>query len=111
MAQVNKGRTWFIDFDGVIVEHHGTKLLPGVKEFFKNIPDDDTIIITTGRSLQEVEPKICKRFRELFKRDLGLLVGLPCGERILINDIKPPMKTARAVNVERNKGLEGIEID
>ena len=46
--------TWFIDLDGTIIDHNshlrdGDQLLPGVKEFWSNIPPDDYIVIVTGR--------------------------------------------------------------
>ena len=50
----NLSHTWFIDLDGTILEHNGyliknkDKLLKGVKLFFKKIPKNDKIIITTS---------------------------------------------------------------
>ena len=35
-----------------------------------------------------------------------MLTGMPTGERILINDIKPSgLRTALAINVKRDEGL------
>ena len=47
--------TGFIDLDGSILKHNGyiidkkDTLLKGVKNFFKQIPKNDKIIITTSR--------------------------------------------------------------
>ena len=42
--------TWIFDVDGTICVHNGYKnggdqILPGVKEFFSNIPGEDMIIL------------------------------------------------------------------
>jgi len=52
---VNQPKTWFIDLDGTLVVHNGYKegndiLLDGVKDFFKNLPKEDFVIITTARN-------------------------------------------------------------
>ena len=48
------GHTWFLDFDGTVVEHNGyktgeDKFLPGAKEFLQSIPKNDYVLITTAR--------------------------------------------------------------
>lgn len=105
------GHTWLIDLDGTIVEHNGylsgeDRLLNGVKEFWNKIPSDDYVIITTGRN--EKYREITLNFLKKHKLRVDLAIfGLPVGERIVINDIKPGgLKTAIAWNVERNKGLK-----
>lgn len=105
----NLNHTWFIDLDGTILKHNGyldgnEELLPGVKELWNSIPSEDYIIITTGRD---------EKFRQASLKvldDHGIrynlaIFGLPLGERIIINDTKPELKTAIAWNVERNKGF------
>jgi len=106
----NLGHTWFIDLDGTIFKHNGyltgnDELLPGVKEFWNNIPTNDYIIITSGRS---------EEYRDLSLEFLKInnlrfnhaIFGLPLGERIVVNDSKPNgLQTAIAWNVERNKGF------
>ena len=50
------GHTWILDIDGTIVKHNGYKidgndtLLPGVKEFLNQIPQDDMVIFLTSRT-------------------------------------------------------------
>jgi hypothetical protein len=102
--------TWFIDLDGTILEHNGyllgeDKLLPGVKEFWANIPADDYVVITTGREKKYQDKTLDFLTKNNLRYDAALF-GLPLGERIIINDTKPEgLKTALAWNVKRNKGL------
>nr|WP_312058887.1 hypothetical protein [Fervidobacterium pennivorans] len=112
-------KTWIIDVDGVIFEHNKylsmkedeiEEPLPGVVDFFKKIKRDDFVILLTARE---------EKYRERTVRSLNaanirfdaLIMGLPKGERVLINDKKPKgLLTARAVNLERNAGLKDIVI-
>jgi hypothetical protein len=102
--------TWFIDLDGTILEHNGyllgeDKLLPGVKEFWANIPLDDYIVITTGREKKYQDMTLDFLTKNNLRHDAALF-GLPLGERIVVNDTKPEgLQTALAWNVKRNKGL------
>jgi len=107
----NLAHTWFIDLDGTILIHNGyingdDRLLPGVKELWDSIPADDFIIITTGREEQYRDSSL-KILTDNNLRYDHAIFGLPLGERIVINDLKPGrLKTAVAWNVERNKGFE-----
>ncbi len=105
-------KTWIIDLDGTIFRHNAylesskrEVPLPGVKDFFSKIPPEDFIIIVTSRD------SIYKESTEKSLTENGLrynilLMGLPVGERILINDKKESgMKTAYAINIKRNVGL------
>lgn len=109
--------TWFIDIDGVIFLHNGyldkkagelESPLPGVSEFFNNLDSNDKIILCTARK---------ESFRKITEDSLVaagihydiLIMGLTTGKRILINDKKDEgMKTAFAINVTRNKGLQTL---
>jgi len=109
----NLPKTWIIDLDGTIFLHNGYLrgkdiLLPGVKDFFDKIDSVDKVILVTSRN---------ESFREITERSLSehgirydmLIMNLPAGERILINDIKPTgLKTAYAINLTRDKGLRSI---
>ena len=108
----NLSHTWFIDLDGTILEHNGyliknkDKLLKGVKLFFRKIPKNDKIIITTSRNRKY--SKITINFLKKNKINFDeIIFNLPYGERILINDIKPKKKlrTAKSINIKRNSGL------
>ena len=105
--------TWIFDVDGTICVHNGYKnggdqILPGVKEFFSNIPGDDMIILLTSRKPQE------KANLEKFLQSNGLkynhiIFDAPMGERILINDDKPSgLKCAYAINKTRDDSLDVI---
>lgn len=103
-------KTWLFDLDGTLVKHNGYKyggdqLLPGVKEFFEQIPQNDAIIILTARSSEF--RTITENF--LFKNNIrfdNIIFDLPVGERILYNDQKPSgLKTAYAYNLKRDLGL------
>ena len=108
----NIAHTWFIDLDGTILKHNGylidkkDTLLIGVKNFFKQIPKKDIIIITTSRKISYL--KKTKLFLKKHNiRYNQIIYNLPYGERILINDIKPKkkLKTAISINLKRDGGL------
>ena len=113
----NLSHTWFIDLDGSIVKHNGyiidkeDSLLDGVSVFFRNIPTNDIIIITTSR-----KKKFKKKTIEFLKKNKirfnEIMFDLPYGERILINDIKPNQKlnTSISINLKRNYGLLKYQI-
>lgn len=106
----NLNHTWIIDIDGTIFEHNGylngeDQILPGVQDLWLSIPLSDVIILLTARS---------EKYRTFTEQSLSyhnlrynfLITGVPTGERILINDIKPEgLKTAISWNIERNKGF------
>jgi hypothetical protein len=103
-------RTWILDLDGTLLQHRGyqndgDRVLPGVAEFYRNIPKTDHIVILTARSSSDKKKTI------EFLNDQGLwydyiLFDMPVGERVLLNDRKPSgMQTAFAVNLDRDRGL------
>ena len=107
--------TWFLDFDGTLVEHNAyktgdDKFLPGAKEFLLSIPKDDYVLITTARE------KESKERTEQFLKENGIryneiLFEMPMGERILINDDKPSgLRCAYAITPKRNEGLANLEV-
>ena len=126
-------RTWFIDIDGTILRHRnnqdieisshlrddGEELLPGVLDFFKQIADQH-IILTTARLSRHAEHTE-KALDRLGVPWYKIIYNLGSGERVLINDIKPldsednlsnrRMKTAFAINVDRNKGVRHLVND
>ena len=118
-------KTIFIDLDGCVFKHSGGKtvisdiidkiyeqeLLPGAIEKFNEwYAAGHNIVITTGRpeSMREQTENQLK-YRGLFFDQL--IMGLKYFPRVVINDIKPDgTLTAIAHNLERNKGLEGLDI-
>lgn len=114
-------KTIFCDIDGCIFMHHGgiveilsnaSELLPGVKEKFKQWGDKGyTVILVTGR------PESSRVFTEQQIHDAGLyyhhlIMNLPRGQRVIINDIKPDqtIKIAECINIERNEGMKNVNI-
>lgn len=114
-------KTLFIDIDGCLIKHKGNlskqileepELLSGVIEKL-NLWESEghKIILTTGRK------ESMRNITELQLQKVGifydqLIMGLNRGERIIINDNKPDtnMKTASAIEIIRNTGLEKITI-
>ena len=114
-------KTIFIDIDGTLIYHNGDIskqiknegiVLAGVLEkFIEWNRKGYCVVLTTGR-------KEC--MRELTKNQLleagifydQLVMGLPRGPRVLINDDKPGEETitATSIMVERNKGIEDIYV-
>ncbi|MCI9546468.1 MAG: hypothetical protein HFH60_07275 [Lachnospiraceae bacterium] len=102
-------KTWVFDLDGTILRHNGYKidgedtLLPGVKEYFAEIPLDDKIVIFTSR--KEEYKKLTLEFLERHSiRYDEILFNMPMGERILVNDRKPSgLDMAVAMNIDRDK--------
>lgn len=113
-------KTIFCDIDGTIFKHKCTLskmvtekpvILPGVLDkFYEWRENDYYIVITTAR------PEGCKRITEKQLHEVGLfwdklIMGLPVGPRVVINDKKPNgMITSYAVCVDRNAGLEDVEV-
>lgn len=119
-------RTYFIDVDGTIVKHISNDeidkmmvqqelfhfnelfeetLLPGVHELWNQFNDDDKIIITTAR--REAHRKLTEKiFKDNKLRFDLMLMDLPSGPRVLINDTPNTLyKKAIAINVKRDDGF------
>lgn len=111
----------FLDLDGTCFSHtgdlydimtsKGVYLLDGVVDFFKKCREDGVyMVITTAR------PESLRAFTtaQMTKHGLWfdqLVMGLPTGQRVVINDNKPSGEgTARGICVERNLGLKKIDI-
>lgn len=114
-------KTIFCDIDGTILEHTGDivrnymengNVLENVRETFKVWDKQNySIVLTTGRK---------ESTREYTERQLAacgivydkLIMGIPNGDRILINDKKANSgrNTAYAINVVRNSGFANIDL-
>jgi hypothetical protein len=105
-----KHRTWFIDLDGTIFKHNKylenpkliEKPLPNALEFMQKIPNEDAIIFTTGRA-KCIRRHVVDSLKKAGIRFDHIIMGLPSGTRILINDEKPGGKrSAIAIIVARD---------
>lgn len=109
-------KTWCLDIDGVIFRHNShlqgeDELLPGVSRFFLSLPPEDVVILLSARA-EEYRHVTEKSLTRHGLRYDHLLLGLPTGERILMNDVKPSgLLTAHALNVNRDEGLTHIHIN
>lgn len=115
-----KRKTIFCDIDGTLFYHrdslsdmisHKPHLLNGVLEKFQEWREKDYFIILTtarpeGTRIQtELQLKSVNIFYD------KLIMGLPVGPRVVINDMKPNgMITAEAINLKRNSGLSEVDI-
>ena len=121
MHDKNYKLTILLDIDGTLLKHWGSleelmsntaEILPGVKKKFQEWSlKDYNIILTTGRreSMREFTEKQLEDNNIFYDQ---LIMGFGRGPRVIINDTKPDsnIKTAIGITVERNKGLEGLEI-
>lgn len=109
LSSLNK--TWILDIDGTLVKHNGylidgyDTLLGGVKEFFENLSIDDKVVLLTARK-EKYLPALREFLKENNIRYNYLLIDMPMGERILVNDRKPSgLDMAFAINKDRDKSL------
>jgi hypothetical protein len=116
------GKTYFIDLDGTIVPYktnvqlendvkninvndYSEQLLPGVRELWGSFDDGDVIILTTARKANH-RGHTLKMLQEHSLRFNQLIMDLPNGPRVLINDTPSVLEQkAIAINVYRNAGF------
>jgi len=117
----NFPKTIFCDIDGVILQHDAylgesecddvsSLLLPCVYKKFKEwIKNGNMIILTTGRKESLRKQTIRQLEEEGIVYDM-LIMGLPRGQRVVINDFKPnsDAATAIAINLPRNEGMKNV---
>lgn len=101
-------KTWIFDLDGTLLKHNGYKtdgkdtLLPGVREYFSRIPDEDKVVVLTSRT-EEHRERTLRFLEENRIRYDEVLFGMPMGERIVVNDRKPSgLDMAVAINMDRD---------
>ena len=116
-----KPKTVFCDIDGTLLSHTGDIIanmqscsaLSNVTETIKEWDRlNYTIILTTGRK----ESTRSETEKQLLAGGIvydQLIMGLPNGPRVLINDKKPDgiENTAYAVNLVRNEGLTNVDLN
>ncbi len=108
-------KTWLIDIDGVVLKHNGYKngkdeLLPGAKEFWEQISEEDFVVLLTARKEEMRESTLALLVNNELRYDVAIF-GIPTGERICINDKKPlGLLTSYAVNLLRDEGLGCLKV-
>lgn len=113
-------KTIFCDIDGTIsVQSNDNEtnlirpliLLPGVKEKFWEWENKGyTIIITTARR-ESTRSRTIQQLQDAGLMWDQLIMGLPPGERIVINDrAYSGLERAIAIPLEKNTGMEDINI-
>lgn len=119
---MNNPKTVFCDIDGTILEHTGDiitnfkkddSILKGVQENIKQWDKlNYRIILVTGRkeSLRDITEKQLHKNGIIYDQ---LIMGLPNGPRVLINDkkVNGVGNTAYAINLVRNKGLGSLDLN
>lgn len=119
-------KTIFVDLDGTVFAHKGdpdlyytdfdkalaVSVLPGVYEKWKSwVNNKYIIVITTGRSeeLREITEAQLEHSELVYDY---LIMGLPRGPRIVVNDSKPDtdIETAVGITTPRNEGLINVNI-
>jgi mannose-6-phosphate isomerase-like protein (cupin superfamily) len=114
-------KTIFCDIDGTLVEHTGDiiknystplNVLPHVLENIKQWDKlNYRIILTTGRQ-ESVRKATEEALWEAGIVYSQLIMGIPNGDRVLINDRKTRgnRNTAYAINLVRNQGMSNVDI-
>jgi len=113
-------KTILIDIDGTLLRHQGdltaqmTDVIPALPGAVAKLNEWNRkgycIVLVTGRkeSMREITRIQLQKAGLFFDQ---LIMGLPRGQRVLINDNKPDMdETAVAVTVQRNIGIEDISV-
>lgn len=118
---MSQPKSIFCDIDGTLVEHKGdiiknyqdnpvglTNVIQSIKQWDKL---NYRIILTTGRK------ESTRYHTEQQLHSMGivydqLIMGLPNGDRVLINDKKTNgiRNTAYAINLVRNEGMEHVDL-
>ena len=114
-------KTIFCDIDGTLLKHTGDvvtnynscEVLDGVLKTIKEWENNNyKIILTTGRK-ESIRTETEKQLKSSGIVYDHLIMGLPNGYRVLINDKKPNSykNTAYAINLPRNKGMSYIDLN
>ncbi len=118
----HKPKTIFCDIDGTLVEHTGdiVQNSRGIMNVLENVGEtlrqwdrsNHRIILTTGRK-ESTRAQTEKQLYDAGIMYTDLIMGLPNGDRILINDKKKdsPRNTAYAINLVRNDGFKNLDLD
>lgn len=124
---LQRPRTIFIDIDGTILKQdtkwetnrifseRECEALPGAAKMLDDwFTAGHHIVLVTARpdTARHRTITVSQLFRCGIVKYHRLIMGLPTGQRILINDRKPQegIDTAVAINLDRDIGLAGVEL-
>ena len=118
---LRKQCTIFCDIDGTLVKHEPhshcdfskTEVLPGYRKINDWKNNGHKVILTTARNEKYREELICLLNKLEIKYD-QLIMSLPSGPRIVINDRKPSKlftKQSNCVDIKRDSGIHNINIE
>lgn len=121
MQYKNRTSSLIIDIDGTLLKHSGT-----LSEALQKQPEEISgsvatinkweekgyhIVLLTGRK-ESMRQRTVEQLEQVGIIYDQLVMGVGGGTRTLINDMKPGgIKTAFAVNITRNQGIEHIDLD
>lgn len=113
-------KTIFLDIDGTLVIHKKNlcrmiteplEVIYGVHEKFLEWRAKDYYIILTTARPEGVRSSLERQLNEAGIFYDKLVMGLPVGPRVLVNDKKPDGTiTAYAYSIERDSGIAGVEV-
>ena len=120
MDSVIYRKTIFIDIDGTILKHHENlnkmvtdtpEIIPGVVDKFLEWRKKDYYIVITTARVEGLRTITTKQLNDVGLFYDQMVMGLPSGPRVLINDMKPDgANTAEAFCIERNSGIGNINV-
>ena len=113
-------KTVFIDIDGTIFKHYGNlnmmvsqepELIRGTVEKFLEWRKKEYYIVLTTARLEGMRQITQKQLTDAGLFYDQMIMGLPPGARVLINDEKPDgTKTATSFCIKRDSGIRDINI-
>lgn len=116
----NLRKTVFCDIDGTLFYHRDSlaemirgkaDVLPGVEFKLQEWREKDYYIVLTTARPEGTRMATVRQLSDAGIYFDQLVMGLPVGPRVVINDRKPDgTDTAQGVCIERNKGLLHVQI-
>jgi hypothetical protein len=114
--------TVFCDIDGTLVEHkdhsdcnpNAAILLPGTVEKLQEWKRDGHKVILTSSRSEKYREELISYLDDLDIVFDDLVLGLPAGPRVLINDRKPSKpftEQASSIEITRNSGISSVTIE
>jgi hypothetical protein len=114
---MRKNTCIFMDLDGTCISHYGdlfdimkneSHVLPGVVAFFREARKDGVYIVVTTARPPSLRDFTLRQMEEFGLWCDQLVMGLPTGKRVVINDDSGGECRAIGIGVTRNEGLENI---